>query len=395
MDRRKILVVDNDKGTAGYVCSYLEKSGYDTLQAHDGETALQTIRREKPDLVVLELMLPDRDGLELIRTIRADPCFSRLPVLILSARVSESDKLLGLDTGADDYVAKPFNPHELAARVSAVLRRYCRQNASTKPPTSTEEEKDRTMDPDQQNKNGALVQIEDMTKVYQMGAVQVHALRGVSLVMQQGEYVAIMGVSGSGKSTLMNMIGLLDRPTSGSYWIRGEETSQLGKRRLADLRKREIGFVFQQFNLLPRISARRQVELPLFYAGTPRRQGQDMAQQALALVGLADRADHRPDELSGGEQQRVAIARALVNQPSLLLADEPTGALDSQTGVEVLDLIGELHAQGLTVIMVTHDPIVAQRTARVIVLSDGKITSDKANGKKLVTWVMGADHENN
>jgi putative ABC transport system ATP-binding protein len=242
--------------------------------------------------------------------------------------------------------------------------------------------------------NSPLIQLENMTKVYQMGEVQVHALRGVSLVVQQGEYIAIMGASGSGKSTLMNMIGLLDRPTGGSYRIRGEETSQLSKRRLADLRKREIGFVFQQFNLLPRISARRQVELPLFYAGTPRGQGQAMAQQALALVGLADWADHRPDELSGGEQQRVAIARALVNRPSLLLADEPTGALDSQTGTEVLDLIDQLHVQGLTVIMVTHDPIVAQRTKRIIVLSDGKIISDKENGKQLVTWVMGADHEN-
>ena len=251
------------------------------------------------------------------------------------------------------------------------------------------------MTSDSQYKNAELIQLEEVTKAYQMGEVQVHALRGVSLTVREGEYVAIMGASGSGKSTLMNMIGLLDRPTSGSYRIRGTEASQLNRSKLADLRNCEIGFVFQQFNLLPRISARRQVELPLFYAGPPRRQGQQMAHQALTLVGLADRAEHRPDELSGGEQQRVAIARALVNQPSLLLADEPTGALDSKTGVEVLDLIGELHAQGLTVIMVTHDPIVAQRTARVIVLSDGKITSDKANGKKLVTWVMGADHENN
>ena len=251
------------------------------------------------------------------------------------------------------------------------------------------------MDQDQPNEKGSLIQIEDLTKVYQMGTVQVHALRGISLVVQQGEYLAIMGASGSGKSTLMNMIGLLDRPTSGSYRIRGEETSQLSKHRLADLRKREIGFVFQQFNLLPRVSARRQVELPLFYAGAPRGQGQAMATRALTLVGLADRADHRPDEMSGGEQQRVAIARALVNQPSLLLADEPTGALDSQTGTEVLDLIDQLHAQGLTVIMVTHDPIVAQRAARVIVLKDGKITSDKQNGKRLVRLVMEANHENN
>jgi putative ABC transport system ATP-binding protein len=250
------------------------------------------------------------------------------------------------------------------------------------------------MRPDEGNINGALIQIEDMTKVYQMGEVQVHALCGVSLAVQGGEYLAIMGASGSGKSTLMNMIGLLDRPTSGSYWIRGEETSRLGKRKLADLRNQEIGFVFQQFNLLPRISARRQVELPLFYAGTSGRRGREMAQEALTLVGLSDRADHRPDELSGGEQQRVAIARALVNKPGILLADEPTGALDSKTGTEVLDLVDELHDQGLTVIMVTHDPLVAQRAERVITLSDGLIVSDEENGKKLAKWVIEAGREN-
>jgi putative ABC transport system ATP-binding protein len=228
-----------------------------------------------------------------------------------------------------------------------------------------------------------------------MGEVQVHALCGVSLDVREGEYLAVMGASGSGKSTLMNMIGLLDRPTSGSYRIRGKETSQLGKHKLTDTRNHEIGFVFQQFNLLPRISARRQVELPLFYAGTSRRKGQEMAIEALALVGLAERANHRPDELSGGEQQRVAIARALVNQPSLLLADEPTGALDSKTGTEVLDLIDELHAQGLTVIMVTHDPLVAQRAERVITLSDGEIVSDEENGKKLARWVMEVGDEAN
>jgi len=249
------------------------------------------------------------------------------------------------------------------------------------------------MDHDEQSDSETLIQIADMTKIYQMGEVQVHALCGVSLKVREGEYVAIMGASGSGKSTLMNMIGLLDRPTSGSYLIRGQETSQLGKRKLTDLRNHEIGFVFQQFNLLPRISARRQVELPLFYAGISRRKGQQMAQEALALVGLADRADHRPDELSGGEQQRVAIARALVNKPGLLLADEPTGALDSKTGAEVLDLVDELQTQGLTVVMVTHDPQVAQRAERVITLSDGLIISDEENGKKLARWVMEASHE--
>jgi putative ABC transport system ATP-binding protein len=191
----------------------------------------------------------------------------------------------------------------------------------------------------------------------------------------------------------MNMIGLLDRPTSGSYQIRGQEASQLSKGRLADLRNHEIGFVFQQFNLLARVSARRQVELPLFYAGISGRKRREMAMEALTRVGLADRANHRPDELSGGQQQRVAIARALVNRPSLLLADEPTGALDSQTGTEVMALFDELHDQGLTVIMVTHDPLVAQRARRIVTLHDGKVASDKANGRKLVAPVLEVQHE--
>ncbi|MDH3674656.1 MAG: ABC transporter ATP-binding protein [Anaerolineae bacterium] len=228
-----------------------------------------------------------------------------------------------------------------------------------------------------------MVRIADLTKIYQMGDIQVHALRGVSLAVHEGEYLAVMGASGSGKSTLMNMIGLLDRPTSGSYQIRGKEASDLSKSRLADLRNREIGFVFQQFNLLARVNARRQVELPLFYAGISNRQRRQMAEAALTQVGLADRSNHRPDELSGGQQQRVAIARALVNKPALLLADEPTGALDSKTGAEVMDLFDELHEQGLTIIMVTHEPHVAERAKRVITLSDGKIVSDKANGSQL------------
>ncbi|MEW5958581.1 MAG: ABC transporter ATP-binding protein [Chloroflexota bacterium] len=238
------------------------------------------------------------------------------------------------------------------------------------------------------NGNSPLLQIEAMTKVYQMGHVQVHALCGVSLEIQAGEYVAIMGASGSGKSTLMNMIGLLDRPSSGSYKIRGTEASQMNKSRLADLRNREIGFVFQQFNLLPRINARRQVELPLFYAGVSGHKSRELAMNALERVGLGDRASHRPEELSGGQQQRVAIARALVNNPSLLLADEPTGALDSKTSAEVMNLFEDLHTQGLTVLVVTHDPIVARRARRVVTLSDGKIVSDKANGSKLVGPVL-------
>jgi len=228
-----------------------------------------------------------------------------------------------------------------------------------------------------------FIRIEAMTKVYQMGDIQVHALRGVSLTIQAGEYVAIMGASGSGKSTLMNMIGLLDRPTGGSYQIRGSEASKMSKSQLADLRNREIGFVFQQFNLLPRAKARRQVELPLFYAGVSGRKSRERALETLGRVGLADRANHRPDELSGGQQQRVAIARALVNRPGLLLADEPTGALDTQTGAEVLGLFEELHAQGLTIIVVTHDPNVAGRARRIVTLSDGKVVTDRRNGHQL------------
>jgi putative ABC transport system ATP-binding protein len=238
------------------------------------------------------------------------------------------------------------------------------------------------------NGTSPLLQIEEMTKVYQMGDIQVHALRGVSLTVHEGEYVAIMGASGSGKSTLMNMIGLLDRPTSGSYKIRGTEAGKMGKNRLANLRNHEIGFVFQQFNLLPRVNARRQVELPLFYGGISGRQSRELALKALERVGLGDRANHRPEELSGGQQQRVAIARALVNNPGLLLADEPTGALDSQTSIEVMDLFAELHQQGLTLIVVTHDPLVAQRAKRVVTLNDGIVVSDKANGSKLVVPVL-------
>ncbi len=245
------------------------------------------------------------------------------------------------------------------------------------------------------NGNSPLLEIQDMTKIYQMGDIQVHALRGVSLEVQPGEYVTVMGASGSGKSTLMNMIGLLDRPTGGSYKIRGAEASKMSKSRLADLRNHEIGFVFQQFNLLPRVNARRQVELPLFYAGISGRKSRELALNALERVGLGDRANHRPDELSGGQQQRVAIARALVNQPSLLLADEPTGALDSKTSIEVMNLFDELHAQGLTIITVTHDPLVAQRAERVVTLSDGKVVSDKRNGHKLISPVMEVHDEDN
>jgi putative ABC transport system ATP-binding protein len=225
-----------------------------------------------------------------------------------------------------------------------------------------------------------LIEIVDLTKVYVMGETEVHALRGVSLTIHPGEYVAIIGASGSGKSTLMNMLGLLDRPTGGSYRIRGAEASRVNKNRQADLRNREIGFVFQRFNLLARTSAQRQVELPLFYAGVPSGQAARRAIEALGRVGLGDRVHHRPEELSGGQQQRVAIARALVNNPSLLLADEPTGALDSKTGQELLALFDELHTQGITLVVVTHDMGVASRAGRIITLRDGEIVEDRRNG---------------
>jgi putative ABC transport system ATP-binding protein len=227
------------------------------------------------------------------------------------------------------------------------------------------------------NSKTAVIDISDLSKVYVMGATEVHALRNVSLTICEGEYVAIMGASGSGKSTLMNMIGLLDRPTSGSYRISGVEASQLSKDRMADLRNREIGFVFQRFNLLARTPARRQVELPLFYAGVPARQSAAMATEALQRVGLGDRLHHRPDELSGGQQQRVAIARALVNTPGIVLADEPTGALDSKTGQELLALFDELHQQGITLVVVTHDMGVASRAGRVVTLRDGVVVEDR------------------
>ncbi|MEZ4677196.1 MAG: ABC transporter ATP-binding protein [Caldilineaceae bacterium] len=204
-------------------------------------------------------------------------------------------------------------------------------------------------------------------------------LNGVSLSINEGEYVAIIGTSGSGKSTLMNMIGLLDKPTTGSYRICGAETSQLSQNRMADLRNKEIGFVFQRFNLLARTNARRQVELPLFYAGVGTWQASKMAIDALGRVGLGDRTHHRPDQLSGGQQQRVAIARALVNRPSILLADEPTGALDTKTGAEVMALFEELHQQGMTLIVVTHDTEIAEQAERIVTLRDGEILSDVDN----------------
>lgn len=221
-----------------------------------------------------------------------------------------------------------------------------------------------------------MIQLQDVTKTYQMGAQTVHALRGVNAVIQDGEFVAIMGPSGSGKSTLMNIIGCLDLPSSGSYRLDGLDVSHMSDDEQARTRNQRIGFVFQQFNLLPRTSALKQVALPLMYAGLSREERLNRARQALAAVGLADRVDHRPDELSGGQQQRVAIARALVTEPSIILADEPTGALDTASGEEILQIFETLNARGITVITVTHDPEVAARARRVIHIRDGLIVHE-------------------
>ena len=224
---------------------------------------------------------------------------------------------------------------------------------------------------------GALIQLEGVTKVYRMGEVEVHALRGVDFSIDEGEWVAIMGPSGSGKSTVMNVLGCLDQPTAGSYWLAGTDVGELDDNRLADIRGRRIGFVFQQFNLLSRTTALANVELPLLYSGngTPRR---EQAKAALEAVGLADRMYHRPNEMSGGQQQRVAIARALVNNPSIILADEPTGNLDTRTGDEIMDLFRRLHEErNITIIFVTHDPELADQVPRRIMLRDGAVVADE------------------
>jgi putative ABC transport system ATP-binding protein len=225
-----------------------------------------------------------------------------------------------------------------------------------------------------------MIEIESVTKFYQMGEVEVRALRGVSLRIEKGESLSIMGPSGSGKSTLMNVLGCLDAPTSGSYYLNDQDVSRLSDNELAHVRNKEIGFVFQQFNLLPRTTAIKQVELPLMYAGMGRRKRRDRAQSALEAVGLGDRMGHRPDELSGGQQQRVAIARALVTRPSIILADEPTGNLDTKSGNEVLCIFEQLNEQGITIIFVTHDPEIAAYSDRVVNLRDGLIEADSASG---------------
>jgi putative ABC transport system ATP-binding protein len=223
----------------------------------------------------------------------------------------------------------------------------------------------------------AVIRIRDLVRHYVMGTETVQALRGVSLEIRRNEYVAIMGPSGSGKSTMMNVLGCLDTPTSGEYWLNGQEVSRLSDDDLARVRNKEIGFVFQTFNLLPRASALHNVELPLVYGGLGARDRRERAAEALAQVGLGNRMHHRPNELSGGQRQRVAIARALVNRPSILLADEPTGNLDSTTSEEIMGVFGELHAQGQTVIMVTHEPDIAAHAERVVVLRDGRVESDR------------------
>ncbi len=227
----------------------------------------------------------------------------------------------------------------------------------------------------------ALIDIRDVTKTYEMGAETiVHALDGVSVSIDAGDYVAIMGPSGSGKSTLMNLIGCLDTPSTGSYVLKGREISSMNDDELAQIRNKEIGFIFQTFNLLPRADAVQNVELPLVYSGLARRERKARAEKALDAVGLGTRKHHRPNELSGGQRQRVAIARALVNDPSILLADEPTGNLDSKTGEEILALMDDLHRGGNTIILVTHEDELARHAARVVRLKDGKIVSDARHG---------------
>ncbi|PYV91703.1 MAG: macrolide ABC transporter ATP-binding protein [Acidobacteria bacterium] len=225
--------------------------------------------------------------------------------------------------------------------------------------------------------NGYLIKTENLWKTYEMGTEKIHALAGVSFTVRKNEYMAIMGPSGSGKSTLMNLIGCLDTPTEGKYWINDRLVSEMNDDELAYIRNREIGFVFQTFNLLARASALHNVELPLIYNGTPAQERLARAKRALEMVELEQRMMHKPNELSGGQRQRVAIARALVNNPSILLADEPTGNLDSQTGMEILRLFEKLHAQGNTIILVTHEHDIAENAHRIIHIRDGKVASDE------------------
>jgi len=223
----------------------------------------------------------------------------------------------------------------------------------------------------------SLIETSKVSKVYRMGDVEVHALREVSISISEGESVAVMGPSGSGKSTLMNILGCLDRPSSGGYWLAGEEVSQLDRNALARMRNHTLGFVFQSFNLLSRTSAQENVELPLLYAGVSARERHARAREALARVGLADRMHHHPNQMSGGQQQRVAVARALVTRPRLMVADEPTGNLDSRTSIEIMALFQELGRSGITLLLVTHEPDIARYASRVVVMHDGRVQSDR------------------
>jgi putative ABC transport system ATP-binding protein len=239
-----------------------------------------------------------------------------------------------------------------------------------------------------------LIEIEELTKVYGVGEIAVHALRGVDVLVQEGEFVAVMGPSGSGKSTLMNIIGCLDRPTSGTYVLDGDDVSGLSKDALAGVRNKKIGFVFQSYNLLPRLTAVKNVIMPLLYNGSVHRSDReryDRAVEVLESVGLGDRLDHRPNELSGGQQQRVAIARALVNDPAIILADEPTGNLDTRSGQEIMALLCDLHARGATIVMVTHELDIAEHAQRVIYLVDGRILSDRTEASGIAHLHNGED----
>jgi putative ABC transport system ATP-binding protein len=237
--------------------------------------------------------------------------------------------------------------------------------------------------------SGRIIETRGLKRHYQLGSETVRALQGVDLAIQRNEYVAVMGPSGSGKSTLMNLIGCLDSPTSGEYWLNGQLVSGMGDDQLARIRNREIGFVFQTFNLLPRSTALENVELPLIYAGVARQERRRRAREALTAVELADRMEHRPNELSGGQRQRVAIARALVTQPSILLADEPTGNLDSKTSEDIMALFHRLHAEGQTIIMVTHEHDIAAQAGRLVTLRDGFIETDQAQNPLVPAMTAG------
>lgn len=225
----------------------------------------------------------------------------------------------------------------------------------------------------------AVIDIDHLRKTYVMGTTEVHALRGVDLQIKENEYVALMGPSGSGKSTLMNLLGCLDTPSEGRYSLAGSDVSKMTDSELADIRNRKIGFVFQTFNLLPRLTALENVALPLVYSGIPRKQREARAREVLESVGLGDRVDHRPNELSGGQRQRVAIARALVNRPAIILADEPTGNLDTKTSIEIMEIFEKIHDAGNTVILVTHEPDIAEHAHRIVRLRDGEVETDELN----------------